>query len=299
MPFPATNYPDSLDTPQTRTDNVDIVWDDDFNYHDAQIRKLQEMIGLNAELMGDRIAGKGFGGMVSPIASGLGNRAFQLAARSSFAAGDLLSVGDAYDAIYTEKLRLDYTGLLWALAGVDASAELRIPTSALPPPGIAGRLQVDPFDGMLKFDDGLAWNAVGSATAGSYLDWATGYQYTLAPVPVEEVIGQGYFDGALVLGSAKAYFRAVIDLTLALAGSCSVKFYDMGAVGTPAAPVLITTLTTIINGGPQVLEQELTVGVAPGGDQIANSPRMYEITVTMTGTAGDTTFVGSAGMDVR
>jgi hypothetical protein len=71
------------------------------------------------------------------------------------------------------------------------------------------------------------------------------------------------------------------------------------AAGPPAAPVLVTTLTTAVGGGPQVLEQALSVDVAPGANQIADSPRMYEITIIMAGTAGDTTFLGSAGMDVR
>jgi hypothetical protein len=228
--------------------------------------------------------------------------ALTLAAKPAFAAGTILSVGDNFLAAYTEKMSLDHDGLLWTLGGVDATAMLLIPGGVLGVAGVAGRLQWDPATLSLQYDDGLIWNSVGGGGggAGSYLDWATGYPYTLAAVPVEEVIGQGYFDGSLVVGAVAAYFRAVVDVVFAGAGTCNVLLYDMGAVGVPAPPELITTLTTAVNGGPQVLEQLLAVDpTGPGANKLADSARMYEITVTMTGGAGDTTLVGSSGLDVR
>jgi hypothetical protein len=301
MPFPTTDYPTAVDGAQSRLDNVDVVWDDDFNYSDEQIRRIQSFIGTNSQLLGQNIAASGLGGMVSPVASGAPNRAFRLAARASYAAGYLLSVGDAYDTAYTEKLLLNYAGLLWTLGGVDASNKLKIPTGALPPAGEAGRLQWDTGLPGLRYDTGAAWQIVGGGSAGSYADWASGYQYTSAPVPVEEVIGQGFFDGSLVVGSVTAYFRAVVDVVfLGAPGPSQVNLYDMGPkAGPPAAPTLITTLSTVTAGGPQVLEQLLAIGVAPGANQIVNAARMYELTVVQLSGVGDSIYVGSAGLEAR
>lgn len=162
MPFPSTSFPTALDAVEDRTDYADVVYADDFDYHDKQIRKVQEYFGISSELIGQRIAGKGPGGMVSPIASGAAVRAFRLAARNAFSEGYLLSVGDAWDTSYTEKLQLSYEGLLWTLSGIDASAKLKIPRSALPLAGEEGRLHWDPAGPSLKYDDGAAWNDVGS-----------------------------------------------------------------------------------------------------------------------------------------
>lgn len=301
MPFPNTDYPTALDAAQSRVDLTNIVYDDDFNYEDEQIRKIQEYMGISSELIGQRIAGKGPGGMVSPIASGAAARAIKLAARNAFGAGYLLSVGDNYDAAYTEKMWLNYLGLLWTLGGIDASAKLIIPHAALPPAGTAGRLHWDTGSPGLYYDDGGVWNPVGATGAGSYPDWASGYSYVQAPVPVEEVIGQGVFDGSLVTGALVAYFRAIVDTVFAGApGPSQVKLYDMGPkAGPPAVPVLITTLSTIVAGGPQALEQALAIGPVPAPNTIANSARMYEITAIQTSAAGDSMYVGSAGMDVR
>lgn len=301
MGFPAdTDYPDALDLAQNRVDGADIVWDDDFNYQDKQIRKLQDFIGLRGEMAGQRIAGKGLAGMVSPIASAPGARAFRFAARAAFAAGDLLSVGDAYDTVYTEKMRLDYTGLLWALAGIDASQMLKIPRAALPAPGVAGRLQWDTGALGLYFDNGVIWIPVGGASAGSYIDMATGYSYVQAPVPVEETMGQGVFNGAKVIGSLVPTFRAILETVYVGApGPSTVRLYDMGPkAGPPGAPVLIATLQTVVPGGPQVLEQALAVGAVPGVNTIMNTERMYEVTVEQASSAGDTIYVGSVGLTI-
>lgn len=300
MAFPSTDFPTALDAAESRTDLVNICYDDDFNYHDEQIRKIQEYFGISAELIGQRIAGKGPGGMVSPIASGASARALRLAARNAFASGYLLSVGDNYDVSYTEKMLLDYLGILWTLGGIDASAMLKIPNSALPLAGVAGRLHWDPGTPALMYDDGGSWNQVGATGAGSYIDMAADYSYTVAAVPVEEVIGQGVFDGSLVTGALVAYFRAIISVVLTSAGPIDVKLYDMGPkAGPPAAPTLITTLSTLSAGGPQVLEQALSVGASPGANQIANSARMYELTVIQSTSPGDSNYIGSAGLDVR
>ena len=122
MPFPNTDWPPALDALQARVDGVDVVFDDDFNYPDRQIRQIQDWLGITGDLIGDGIAAEGPGGLVSPIASGAGNRALTLAARAAFVAGDILSVGDAWNFGYTEKMRLDNAGILWALGGLQLGA---------------------------------------------------------------------------------------------------------------------------------------------------------------------------------
>lgn len=126
MPFPTTDWPAALDGVQIRTDFVDLVDDDDFNYPDAQVRRVQTWLGITGELLGDGIAGEGPGGMVSPVADGGAAIGFQFAVRAPYALGDLLSVGDAYDTAYTEKMRLDNAGGLWVLGGLQLGVTVAV-----------------------------------------------------------------------------------------------------------------------------------------------------------------------------
>lgn len=308
MGYPTdTNWPGSVDTVEDRTDYVDIVWAADYDFQDKQIRKIQTWLGETGDLVGAGLVGEGPGGMVSPVASG--GTAFRFSARNNFLGGTLVSFEDNFDVAAVQVARINYAGLLWSLGGLDISSSdfLHPPTGGALPGGLlladAGRLfyKTGASSGLYIWD-GLAWNLAGGAGAGSYIDMSSGYQYTQAPVPIEEVIGQGYFDGDLVKGALVAYFRAVVDIIFtAGVGPCTVNLYDMGPkAGPPAAPVLITTLLTVAPGGPQTLEQVLAVGPGgPAGNLIADSARMYEITVIQTSTPGDTMYVGSAGLDVR
>lgn len=111
MGYPTTDWPGSVDNTLVRHDNIDIVWDDDFNYSDEQIRVIQSWLGVTGDLLGEGIAGEGIGGAVSPIADG--GTAFTFAARDPFTTGKLLSVGDNYDGTYVEKFKIDADGNLW------------------------------------------------------------------------------------------------------------------------------------------------------------------------------------------
>jgi hypothetical protein len=78
-----------------------------------------------------------------------------------------------------------------------------------------------------------------------------------------------------------------------------VRLYDLGPVaGPPAVPTLIATLTTAASG-LRYDEQSLTVGGSPSLGQIMNTPRMYEVTVQQNSQAGDSVYVGSAGISDR
>ena len=82
-----------------------------------------------------------------------------------------------------------------------------------------------------------------------------------------------------------------------------IRLWDMGPkAGPPGVPRLVCELSTSTTGGPQSLEEVLTVvagGVASDDNKILDVPRMYELSVLMSGTVADTTYVGSAGLEVR
>jgi hypothetical protein len=298
--FPNTAWPGDIDAIQNRTDAVDIVYDDDFDYQDEQSRTIEAWLGsvTTGQIIGDNgNAADGPSGLASPITDGGGNAAIILAAKTAFAADDILSVGDNHTAAYVEKMSLNPTGLLWTLGGVDAGAMLIIPDSALPAFGTAGRLHWDPATPGLKFDDGAAWLDVG-ATAGSYLEFSNNHTETQSGAPVESTVGQGVLDGGLVSGSLTPYFRCVVTPTMT-PGTVSVRLYDLGPkAGPPVAPTLITTLTASSNG-LQVLEQSLAIAGAPGGNTIQNTARMYEVTIEVNALSTEFAFLGIAGIEVR
>lgn len=135
--------------------------------------------------------------------------------------------------------------------------------------------------------------------AGSYKELTVNYSYTQLVAPVEEVMGLGVLDGSLV-GASSAYFSAIIDQTLTVAGSVDVKLWELGPkAGPPIAPRLVATISSAVTGGPQSLEQALGVNVAPGANQIHDSARIYQVTVEQNSQLNDTVYVGSAGLEVR
>jgi len=146
---------------------------------------------------------------------------------------------------------------------------------------------------------GLTVRNIGVGGKDWQADIAEPYLYTLAPVPVEEVVGQGMFDGSRA-DSGTVYAFGMLTPTLAGVGTGQLRLYDTGpAAGPPTALTLIATLSTSASGGPQYEEQALTIGASPAAGQVANSPRMYEMRAFMTGTVADTLFVGGGGIDVR
>jgi len=112
MTYPNTSWPASVDASVSRTDGVDVVYADDFNYPDEQIRTIQSWLGgTHGALIGDDgTATHGPGGLVSPIGSG--GVGIKLATRAAFSAGKILSVGEDYDSSYAERLHMDSAGLL-------------------------------------------------------------------------------------------------------------------------------------------------------------------------------------------
>lgn len=124
-----------------------------------------------------------------------------------------------------------------------------------------------------------------------------GTMYTQEATPVEEVAG-----GGVVIGKGDPYFVAQVTTSYALGtGPSRIRLYDMGPqAGPPDTPRLVAELTTSSDGGPQSLEQQLTV-VSSGAttNQILDSARMYEARIIQdVTTAGDTVFV-SAAIEVR
>ena len=153
----------------------------------------------------------------------------------------------------------------------------------------------------MMMDSGVSFLDIGGGQGGGgglELPWVDVYQYTQVGIPVEETVNYGYFDGSSVSGTA--YFWAMLTPTFGAPGTAYIRLYDVGpAVGPPAAPVLVATLSTPVNGGPQYLEQALAVATTPGVNQIADSKRMYEVRVYQLSTPGDVVFIGAGGMAAR
>lgn len=298
--FPNTAWPADIDAAQDRTNTVDYVDEQDFDYSDEQIRTIQEWLGSLAtgRIIGDNgNAAEGPSGLASPVADG--GVAFTLVAKNSFSSGDILSVGENISS-YNELMSLDHAGVLWTNGGVDAGALLLIPNAAVGAAGVSGRLQWDPTAPGLKFDNGSAWVDVGAGAAGSYLEFANAFTQNQGATPVEETMGQGVLDGNIIPGSLTAYFRCMITPSLT-SGSALVKLYDVGPkAGPPSSPRLVSTLTATTSV-LQTLEQSLTVvsGPTPLTNQILDTPRMYEATLQVNGISGDDAYVGIVGIEVR
>lgn len=146
---------------------------------------------------------------------------------------------------------------------------------------------------------GVTIRNLGSGGKDWQADFAEPYLYTLATVAVEEVVGQGVFDGSRA-AAGTVYAFGMLTPTFAQAGTGVLRLYDTGpAAGPPTPLTLIATLSTNVAGGPQFEEQALTIGASPAAGQIANSPRMYEMRAFMTGTVADTLFIGGGGVDAR
>jgi len=135
--------------------------------------------------------------------------------------------------------------------------------------------------------------------SGEY-DWATNYSYTQQATPIEETMGYGVLDGSK-LSERTPVFRATWNPQFGVAGSASVKLYDIGEADPPvyATPTLISTLTRSASGVWHNEDDTIVVGASPAAGQIANEPRMYELTVYQSSQANDTVYVGSAGISLR
>lgn len=304
MGYPSSSdYPGALDSSESRTDNVDIIWANDFDYQDMQIRRLQEFLGETGKMIGENIAGSGLAGMISAVADG--NTAFTLAARNDFTSGTLLSIEDDYDGTPQQLARLNYAGQFWAAGGVDVSDTefFKMPKGSSLPSGMiaadSGRqfYKTGSDDGLYVYD-GSDWARVGGTWEG-YMDGATNYSYTLASTPIEEVAGQFSFDGSKVANGMKAVFRAIMTPTFSASGTAYCRLYDMGPVGTPTAPRLVSALTRTSSGLAYVSQDLTVVSATPSTNEIMDTPYMYEIVLFMSGTTADTIYLGSAGLNVE
>lgn len=296
MVFPISDWPTAVDTNLDRTDGASVVYAVDFEYQDDQVRTIQSWLGETGKLIGENIAGAGPSGMVSPEADG--GVAFTIAAREDFTSGTILSVGDDYDNTYNELFSVEYNGQAYVNGDrilTEGAGEFTVITEKATPVSADVVLLEDSEDSNSK--KRVQVGAL-SSSAGSYMSFGGTYSYTEASVPVEEVVGQGTFDGSNVSGSSVLRLVAALTPTLS-AGSCSIKLYDLGPVGTPSAPRLVSTLTTSTSGGPQVLSQVITtVAAAPSTNEMMEADYAYEVVVTSAANTGDTVFMGGARIEV-
>lgn len=140
---------------------------------------------------------------------------------------------------------------------------------------------------------------------GGSVALGVGYTYTQAATPVEEVAGDGSFNGGTV-GGGTAYFKAAITnawFSTGIGETTRVRLYDMGpAAGPPdSTPRLVSELTFTAQSGPRGGEQALSVvSASPTTNQILDVDRMYEVVIIQdVSTTGDVAFLGSAGLEVR
>lgn len=223
----------------------------------------------------------------------------------------------------TEKLRVVGS------ARIDTNGQLLIADSATIPPlnltersaapssPSAGDIYVDDgtntgsgspgfrrYTGAVWEDMGATGGGGGGAPISSVLLGST-YTYTQASSPVEEVTGNGAFNGGIV-GALTAYFKAAVTNTWASTGigeTTRIRLYDIGPAAGPPDPTerLVSELTFTAQGGPRSAEVALTVvAAAPSTDDILNSSRMYEVVVIQdASTTGDVGYLGSAVIEVR
>lgn len=302
MAFPNTTYPTTLDSSESRTDYLDTVYDDDFNYHDDQIMAIQTYMGVSGTMIGAGVAGKGPSGMISPKPSG--DNAFTLAARAAFSAGYLFLLQDDYDVAAVTKFSVDCDGFVWSAEGFDASSgALVIPEAAtLPAAGTTGRIMWDSDDERLYYDDSSDWIAVDKTPIAGYLEVVTNYSYTQLAVPVEEEMTMFVFDASDVIedDGHLVRFQALCNPTFGAAGSATVKLYDFGpSAGPPIAETLIATLTWTASG-IDYESQGLTIhDTTPSTNQIVRASRLYRVTVYQSSQVADDVYVGSTGIRVE
>jgi hypothetical protein len=119
MAYPNTDWPTSVDAARVVVDQ-DTIYPGDFNFQDGQIRAIQGWLGVDGDLIGEGgTSTQGPGGLASPIADG--GTAVTLAAKADYTSGKLLSIGDNYDAAYSEKASVDFEGKA-VFAGVQLGA---------------------------------------------------------------------------------------------------------------------------------------------------------------------------------
>lgn len=154
MAYPNTNYPGAYDVAQTRTDNVDVIYAIEYEYHDEVIRTIQLFTGIPGKLIGEDLPGSNPAGMLSRQSNG--TNAFTFRAENDFTSGNLVSFED--DNGGTVVSRINYAGTY--VGGVDANAHtMRIPVFAtLPAASTAGLIafQTGGTAGLYA-DNGSAW----------------------------------------------------------------------------------------------------------------------------------------------
>jgi hypothetical protein len=138
----------------------------------------------------------------------------------------------------------------------------------------------------------------GGGVATSTCTLALNSTYTEDSVPVSEVAGQQVFDGSKV-GSGTVKFISIMTPTFATSGTAYCRLYDKGQPATPVPEVLIKEFSETTEG-IRYNEQTLTVDSGgPGLNTIKDEPRLYEIKLFSSASAGDQIYLGSASFLVE
>lgn len=115
---------------------------------------------------------------------------------------------------------------------------------------------------------------------------------------VEVKLGGFSFQGDVFTGAN--FFLQSVGTLLAASGSSptyTVRLYDMGIPGTPAAGTLIGSASLTVTSSLQRISQSLTlVAGVPSEAQISQSERLYEVRGLLSGSLGDSVEIDWAGI---
>lgn len=222
------------------------------------------------------------------------------------------TVKESINDLYT-KITTDLDQLRSELGLVSTGNTLGVYNSSVTAANLVdGAVRSIVFDGVTvtSVSSGSGIVTVSAPLGDSYITMGQHY-YTQLGVPIEEVIGEFEFDATRIPTGKSAYLRTMYNAVFTGAGTLKVKVYDIGAVGTPAAPVQITAdspstynLQYTAAGAETIsstydVTPALIVGATPTTGQIVNAARMYRITMIQNSLVTDTAYVGSAGLMVR
>lgn len=157
----------------------------------------------------------------------------------------------------------------------------------------------------LMMESGDSVIGLGSKQVIKGVEWSIDlgkHFYTQLAVPIEEDIGQFMMDGSKVSSFSSVRFRCQMTSTFSVPGNTQVRLYDLGAVGTPAAPVQVTGAPShqLIDsaGGLVYLETDPFTfdPITPSVGVLVTGPRMYQARLIQGSALGDTVDLGFSGM---
>lgn len=135
----------------------------------------------------------------------------------------------------------------------------------------------------------------GGGGAGEILA-STNVTATMGSVPSEENIGAFTFDGST---SDAPNYEAVVEPSAAV--TYEIRLYDRGPAAGPAEAAQLVSKLVVSTAGIQTVNKALTPTATPtftgsGNDEIYDSDRMYVVRIYISGSPGDSIWIGKVGL---